>query len=589
MMNARRLARLFVAAALAAATPAIAATRPAVEGARGMVVSANARATEVGTKILAAGGNAIDAAVAIGYALAVVDPCCGNIGGGGFMTVRLADGREIFLDFRETAPAAATRDMYLDDTGNVLKGESLTGWRASGVPGTVAGLDHALTKFGTLPRAAVMAPAIALARDGFVLERADTDILDRGTSRLSGDAEAARIFLSPEGRTRAPGDRLVQTDLAATLDAIATAGPDAFYRGDVAARVEAAMKARRGTLIAADFAAYRVHETAPVSCTYRGHRLISAPPPSSGGVTVCLILNILEGFDLKSMGWHSAAAVKTAVEAMRHAYLDRNTLLGDPAFVKVPVERLLSKDYAAAIRERILAQGRIASKSLAPGVAPHEKPETTHYSVVDAAGNAVAVTYTINGLFGAAVVAPGTGFLLNDEMDDFTVKPGVPNLFGLVQGEANAIQPGKRPLSSMSPTIVTKDDRLFLVLGSPGGSRIISIVAETISNIVDFGMKPQEAVDAPRIHHQWLPDEVYYEPFGLSPDTLAILKADGYVMKEQSPWGAAELIEAAPPTASAAGPANSGNDSASSGRVLPGRLYGANDARRPAGAAAAPQ
>jgi gamma-glutamyltranspeptidase/glutathione hydrolase len=349
------------------------------------------------------------------------------------------------------------------------------------------------------------------------------------------------------------------------------------------------MQARRGTLTAADFAAYRVNETAPVACSYRGHRLISAPPPSSGGVTICLILNILEGFEVKAMGWHSAAFVKTWVEAMRHAYLDRNTLLGDPAFVKVPVARLTSKDYAAAIAARIRAEGRIASKDLAPGSPPHEKPETTHYSVVDAAGNAVAVTYTINGLFGAAVVAPGTGFLLNDEMDDFTVKPGVPNLFGLVQGEANAILPGKRPLSSMSPTIVTRDGRLFLVLGSPGGSRIISIVAETISNIVDFGMKPQEAVDAPRIHHQWLPDKVYHEPFGLSPDTLAILKADGYVLEEQSPWGAAELIVVAPPTPGATGPASSGNDAASSGRVLPGRLYGANDARRPAGAAAAPQ
>ena len=566
-----------------------AATRPALEGGRGMVVSANARASEVGVKILEAGGNAIDAAVAVGWALAVVDPCCGNIGGGGFMTLRLADGREIFIDFRETAPAAASRDMYLDDAGNVLKDESLTGWRASGVPGTVAGLDHALARFGTLPREKVMAPAIALARDGFPLARADTDILERGTSRLSRDPEAARIFLSPDGRALRPGDRLTQPDLAATLATVAAKGPDAFYRGEIAAKVEAAMKARRGTLTAADFAAYSVDETAPVSCSYRGHRLISAPPPSSGGVTVCLILNILEGFEVKAMGWHSAAFVRTWVEAMRHAYLDRNTLLGDPAFVKVPVEKLVSKDYATALAARIRAEGRIASKDLAPGSPPHEKPETTHYSVVDAAGNAVAVTYTINGLFGAAVVAPGTGFLLNDEMDDFTVKPGVPNLFGLVQGEANAIQPGKRPLSSMSPTIVTKDGRLFLVLGSPGGSRIISIVAETIVNIVDFAMRPQEAVDAPRVHHQWLPDEVYTEPFGLSPDTLALLKTDGYVVKEQSPWGAAELIEVAPPTAATAGPASSGNDSASSGAVLSGRFYGANDARRPAGAAAAPQ
>jgi gamma-glutamyltranspeptidase/glutathione hydrolase len=288
-----------------------------------------------------------------------------------------------------------------------------------------------------------MAPAIALARDGFTLARPDTDILERGTSRLSRDPEAARLFLAPDGRALRPGDRLTQPDLAATLETIAASGPDAFYRGEIAAKVEAAMAARRGTLTAADFAAYRVNETAPVSCTYRGHRLISAPPPSSGGITVCLILNVLDGFDVKAMGWHSAAFVRTWVETLRHAFLDRNTLLGDPAFVKVPVERLLSADYAAAIRDRIRTEGRIASKDLGPGSPPHEKPETTHYSVVDAAGNAVAVTYTINGLFGAAVVAPGTGFLLNDEMDDFTVKPGVPNLFGLVQGEANAIRDRK--------------------------------------------------------------------------------------------------------------------------------------------------
>ncbi|MDK9696727.1 MAG: gamma-glutamyltransferase [Siculibacillus sp.] len=584
----RTASRLLALAALLLAGPAGAASRPAVEGARGMVATANARATEVGVKILEAGGNAVDAAAAIGWALAVVDPCCGNIGGGGFMTLRLSDGREIFVDFRETAPAAATRDMYLDEAGNVLKDESLTGWRASGVPGTVAGLDHALARFGTMPRDRVMAPAITLARDGFILARADTDILERGTSRLSRDPEAARIFLAPDGRALKPGDRLVQPDLAATLAEIAASGPDAFYRGAIAEKVEAAMKARRGTLAAADFAAYRVNETAPVSCTYRGLRLISAPPPSSGGVTICLILNVLEGFDLKAMGWHSAAFVRTWVETLRHAYVDRNFLLGDPAFVKVPTVRLTSKDHAAAIRDRIRTDGRIESKSLAPGVAPHEKPETTHYSVVDAAGNAVAVTYTVNGLFGAAVVAPGTGFLLNDEMDDFTVKPGAANLFGLVQGEANAIRPGKRPLSSMSPTIVTKDGRLFLVLGSPGGSRIISTVAETIVDIVDFGMRPQEAADAPRIHHQWLPDKVYHEPFGLSADTQAILKGEGYVLEEQSPWGAVALIAVAPPEAPAAGPASSGNDAASSGALLSGRFYGAIDARRPAGAAASP-
>lgn len=583
MPSRPRLAALAVALATAA-TPAVAASRPAVEAERGMVVSANARASEVGRAVLAAGGNAFDAAVAVGYALAVVDPCCGNIGGGGFLTARLADGREVFLDFREAAPASATRDMYLDATGKVIEGASLTGWRASGVPGTVAGLDLALTKWGTRPRAEVMAPAIALARDGFRLARPDTDILERGTKRLALDPEAARIFLGADGKALKPGDRLVQPDLAATLETIAAGGAEAFYRGEPARRVAAAMTTHSGTLTEADFAAYRAVERAPVTCDYRGLRLISAPPPSSGGVTLCLILGVLEGFDLKAMGWHSAASVRVLVEAMRHAYLDRNTLLGDPDFVKVPVDRLVSKDYAAAVRARILAEGRIPSERLAPGTPPHEKPETTHYSVVDASGNAVAVTYTVNGLFGAAVVAPGTGFLLNDEMDDFTVKPGVANLFGLVQGERNAIAPGKRPLSSMAPTVVTRDGRPFLVLGSPGGSRIITILAETLSNVVDHGMKPQEAVNAPRLHHQWLPDVVFAEPFALSADTRALLAADGYRIEEQTPWGAAMVVEVGPPQA-AAGPASSGNDAASSGAVRPGLLYGAADDRRPAGAA----
>jgi gamma-glutamyltranspeptidase/glutathione hydrolase len=569
--------------ALFAAGPAAAASAPAVEAANGMVVSSQRLASEAGIEMLRQGGNAVDAAVAVGYALAVANPCCGNIGGGGFMTLHLADGRDIFINFRETAPAAASAGMYLDAAGNVIRGASLFGWKAAGVPGTVLGLETALAKYGSLPRAVVMAPAIRLAREGFVLTRGDTDILETKTREFQTRPALARIFLRPDGSPLRPGDRLVQSDLAATLAAIAAEGSSAFYAGRIAAAVAAASHAGGGILTVGDFAAYRVTESAPLTCAYRGYVFHSAPPPSSGGVTICQILNILEGYDLRGMGFRSAQSVHVMAEAMRHAYLDRNTHLGDPAFVANPLDRLLSRDYAAAIRARIGPQAT-PSRELLPGTPPHEKPETTHYSVMDKAGNAVAVTYTINGGFGALVMAEGTGFLMNDEMDDFTVKPGVANLFGLVQGEANAIAPGKRPLSSMAPTLVTRDGRIFLVLGSPGGARIITITLLTALNVIDYGMEPQEAVNAPRFHHQWLPDEIFVEPRGLSPDTAALLRDMGYKLTEQSPWGAAELI-AIGPEKIAAGPASSGNDAAVSGRMRPGLLYGANDDRRPAGAA----
>ena len=440
-----------------------------------MVVSAQHYASEIGAGILAQGGNAIDAAVAIGYALAVVDPCCGNIGGGGFMTIRLKNGRDTFINFRETAPAAATAAMYLDAGGQPIADLSRWGYRAAGVPGTVLGLERAASEYGRLARRALLAPAIALARDGFVLGPGDTDILDG--KRFAKDPVAAKIFLRPDGSRFAPGDRIVQTDLAATLERIAEQGPDAFYKGPIAAAVEKASTANGGILTARDFADYTATEGPPLSCSYRGYLILSAPPPSSGGTAICEILDILEGYDLKALGFHSAQSVHLLVEAMRHAYRDRNTYLGDPAFVQNPLERLLSKDYAAAIRAVIDAGNATPAAAPRP---PPEKAETTHYSVVDGEGNAVAVTYTINGGFGAGVIAPGTGFFLNNEMDDFTVKPGTPNLYGLVQGEANAIAPGKRPLSSMSPTLVEKDGRVFLVLGSPGGSRIITTVLETI-------------------------------------------------------------------------------------------------------------
>ncbi|MBJ7222165.1 MULTISPECIES: gamma-glutamyltransferase [unclassified Brenneria] len=584
MVSAKWLVSLGVAALLVGGAVR-AASAPAVEAKNGMVVSSQHLASQVGVDIMKLGGNAIDAAVAVGYAQAVVNPCCGNIGGGGFMTIHLANGKDTFINFRETAPAAASADMYLDAQGNVKKGASLYGYLAAGVPGTVLGLDTALQKYGKLSREQVMAPAIKLARYGFELTRADTDILDTTVKRFKDDPESARIFLRPDGSPLQPGDKLVQRDLANTLQAIADNGPDAFYKGSIPQLVEQAAKQGGGVLTAADFANYRITETVPVTCDYRGYKFISSPPPSSGGVTMCEILNIVEGYDIASMGFNSAASVHVLTEAMRHAYMDRNTYLGDPEFVRNPIDRLLSKSYAAEIRKQIEPENATPSLRVQPGIGPHEKPETTHYSIVDNQGNAVSTTYTVNGRFGAVVIAPGTGFFLNDEMDDFTIKVGEKNLYGLVQGERNAIAPGKRPLSSMSPSLVTKEGKVFMVLGSPGGSRIITITLQTALNVIDHGMAPQEAVDAPRIHHQWLPDEVYYEQRGLSADTLALLKQRGYKMVEQTPWGAAELIMVGLPGAPGVTPANSGNDSAVSGKVREGYLYGANDIRRPAGAA----
>ncbi|MEX9911100.1 gamma-glutamyltransferase [Providencia huaxiensis] len=562
-----------------------AASEPAVEAKKGMVVSSQHLASQIGADILKSGGNAIDAAVAVGYAQAVVNPCCGNIGGGGFMTIHLADGKDLFINFRETAPGAASADMYLDKDGQLIKDASLYGYLASGVPGTVKGLDYALEKYGTMSRQQVMAPAIKLAREGFTLTRADTDVLDTTTERFKQDPEVARIFLKPDGSAFQPGDLLVQTDLANTLEKIAQNGPSAFYEGEIPKIVEEASKKNGGILTAKDFADFTITDTAPVSCSYRGYQFISAPPPSSGGVTICQTLNILEGYDLKEMGFNSADYIHTLTEAMRHAYMDRNTFLGDPEFVDNPTEKLLSKAYAEELRKEIKPNQATPSTQVQPGMGPHEKPETTHYSVVDEKGNAVSTTYTINGRFGSVVIPPGTGFFLNDEMDDFTTKVGEKNLYGLVQGERNSIAPGKRPLSSMSPTIVTKDGKVFLVLGSPGGSRIISITLQTALNIIDHGMPPQEAVNAPRIHHQWLPDEVYYEQRGVSKDTLALLDKMGYKMVEQTPWGAAELIMVAIPEGAGVSAKSSGNDSAVSGKVREGFIYGSNDVRRPAGSA----
>ena len=564
--------RITIAAALlavgsvfvASIAPGHAESSSRAEGAHGMVVTAQHEASEVGRRILAAGGNAVDAAVAVGYALAVVDPCCGNIGGGGFMLVHRADGHDGVIDFRETAPQAATAGMFLDAAGAVVRDASLYGYRAAGVPGTVMGLDRALAQYGRLGRAAVMAPAIALARDGFVLAHDDVRILAGKAARLAADPASARIFLRPDGSPYQAGDRLVQPDLAATLSLIAERGADAFYHGPIATAVATAAAAHGGLLTAQDFADYTIAETPPVSCPYRGHVVLSAPLPSAGGTILCEILGMLSGWDLAAAGYRSPQSVHLMAEAMRHAYVDRNNALGDPAFVPDRTARLLSPEHAAAIRAAIDREKATPSAALGPGTPPHETAETTHYSVVDGAGNAVAVTYTLNGGFGAGVVAPGTGFLLNDEMDDFTVKPGAANLFGLVQGSANAIAPGKRPLSSMSPTIVEKDGRPVLVLGSPGGPRIITAVLETLTNMIDFGLGPSDAVAAPRFHHQWLPDTLYYERDGLPSATLAALAERGHHLEAQSPWGAVELIAITPEH----------------------RLIGVNDPRRPAGSAA---
>jgi gamma-glutamyltranspeptidase/glutathione hydrolase len=558
MRGRHRLAGVWLSAALA--VPAVAAAPSAtVDAEHGMVVSAHRLASEAGLRMLVAGGNAIDAAVAVGYALAVVDPCCGNIGGGGFMTIHLADGREGFIDFRETAPAAATAAMYLDRDGKSIDDLSRYGYRAAGVPGTVMGLDRAAGEYGRLPRPALLAPAIALARDGFMLSRADTEILDGKADRFGKDTAAAEIFLRPDGSRFEPGDRLVQKELASTLGLIAEQGPDAFYKSRIAAAVENASNARGGILTAQDFAAYTVTETAPLTCSYRGYVIVSAPPPSSGGATMCEILNILEGYDIGSASAPSAQWAGFLIEAMRRGYRDRNAYLGDPSFVANPLERLLSKDYAASLREEI---ERDPHPHPLEGEDSHEKSETTHYSVADADGNAVSVTYTLNGSFGANVIAPGTGFFLNDEMDDFAIKPGAPNLYGLVQGEPNAIAPGKRPLSSMAPTLVEKDGRVVLVLGSPGGPKIISTVLETILNLIDFHMRPPQAVDAPRLHHQGQPDVIYVEQSEWPTELVKSLAASGYRVVEQRPWGAVELIE-----------------------IGGGRLLGVSDGRRPAGAA----
>jgi len=553
---------------------AFAASPAPVGGANGMVVSAQHLASQVGVQLLKDGGNAIDAAVAVGYALAVVYPTAGNLGGGGFMTIRFKDGSSTFLDFRERAPLAAKKDMYLDKAGNPIVGASTDSYLAVGVPGSVAGFELAREKYGSKSRQELITPALKLARDGFELTAGDIEAFAEGNERLAQDPAAGKIFL-PDGRALQAGERLIQEDLAGSLKAIMESGESAFYQGNIADLIVKASHKNGGILSKKDFTGYKVRELKPVQCSYRGYQIVSSPPPSSGGLVICEILNVLEGYPLAQMGYGSAQATRLMVEAMRHAFVDRNSALGDPDFVKNPVEKLTSKEYAAEVRGRINPSKAGDSRALTP---PNfsESTQTTHYSIIDKEGNAVAVTYTLNGAFGTAKVAEGTGILLNNEMDDFTVKVGVPNLYGLIQGEANAIAPGKSPLSSMSPTVVAKDGKPFMVIGSPGGSRIITITLEAIINVIDHGMNIQEAIDAPRIHHQWLPDVVHIEPRALSPDSTLILRSMGYRVSEDENW---------PIWGEAAGILVGGKDLKSIEAGGDGLYYGAIDSRATAGSA----
>ena len=546
-----------------ASTIASLAKAAPVTASHAMVATAQHLATKVGVDILQQGGNAVDAAVAIGYAEAVVHACCGNIGGGGFMVLHLKDGKDVFLDFREKAPLKATTAMFQDASGQVVKGRSTRTYLGVGVPGTVMGLDTALKTYGTMTLKQVIEPAIKLARDGFVLEPGDVHILDYRADEFAKHPNVAAIFLN-RGKPYVAGERLVQTQLAHTLDLIKQGGTDAFYKGSIAQAVVKASEANGGILSMQDFAQYTVDWDKPVRCDYHGYTILSAPPPSSGGVTICQILLMVEPYPLSKWGYGSVKSVHYLAEAERRAFADRNTYLGDPAFVHNPVTQLLAPAHVAEMRATINPDKATPSTDIKGSLGAPEGTDTTHYSVVDKYGNAVAVTYTINLSFGIAQIAGDTGFFLNDEMDDFTSKPGVPNTFGLVQGVINQIEPGKRPLSSMSPTIVLRNGKLFMVTGSPGGSTIISTTMESIVNVVDFGMNMQQAVDAPRMHEQWYPQAIMIESGLLTPKAQSELEAMGHTFHVRS-WGDAESILVNPKT---------------------GLLEGANDRRSPAGLAA---
>ena len=516
-----------------------------VVASNGMVVSQEATATRVGVDILKAGGNAVDAAVAVGFTLAVTLPRAGNLGGGGFMLVHLADRNEtIAIDYRETAPAAITRDSFLDANGNADPRKSLDSGLGVGVPGTVAGLAQAHRDYGSgkFTLAELIAPAVRLARDGIAVEDDLADSLLVAQPRLARWPSSARIFLKENGVAFERGDRLMQADLAASLEAIAQAGPAAFYQGAIGEKIAASVRAAGGVMTAADLANYHVITRKPVRGSYRGYDVLSMPPPSSGGVHLVQLLNMMEQRQLNTRGAESADTLHVMIEAMKLAYADRAEYLGDPDFVRVPVQGLMSKAYAQSLYAGIAPARARPAREIRPGNPPRaEGDNTTHYSVIDRFGNAVSNTYTLNLSYGLGLVADGSGILLNNELDDFAAKPGAPNAYGLVGGDANAPAPGKRPLSSMTPTILLRDGKAVLVTGSPGGSRIITTVLQVILNAVDHGMNIAEAVMAARVHHQWLPDEVRAER-GLSPDTLRLLEARGHTVKVGSTSGSANSI-----------------------------------------------
>ena len=503
-------------------------TDQTVTAAHGMVATDAPLATRVGAKVLRDGGNSVDAAIATAFALAVVFPGAGNIGGGGFLVAHMADGKEGALDFRETAPGASTRNMYLGANGHA-NDRSITGELSAGVPGSVAGLWAAHQRFGSRPWAELVAPAIALAEQGFVVDSEFAREIRDDSARLS-HFPATKALLLPKGRVPAPGDHWSNPDLAAVLRRISTDGPRGFYAGRTAELIAAEMHRGGGIMTPKDLASYQAKWRDPIAFDYRGHRVISMPPPSSGGITMAIVAHELSHYDLHSQGFHSLQALHLLTEAMRRGFAVRNALLGDPDFVTISTARLLSQSYADTLASSIVTDRATPSSAIdASGGAAPEKHQTTHFSVVDTQGGAVAVTTTINGTFGSAVVVAGAGFLLNDEMDDFASEPGKPNMYGLVQGEANAIAPGKRMLSSMTPTIVLgPDGKVLLVTGASGGPTIISSAFEVVSNVLDFDMDIGAAVRAPRVHHQHLPDTLYYERDGVTKQTLDALGAMGY-------------------------------------------------------------
>jgi gamma-glutamyltranspeptidase/glutathione hydrolase len=505
-----------------------------------MVGAQEPLATDVGVQVLKDGGNAVDAAIAVGFSLAVTHPYAGNLGGGGFMLIRFADGRSTFIDFRERAPEKASRNMYLDASGKPTR-ESLDGWRSPGVPGTVRGFELAHRKYGSRRWADLIQPAAALASNGFPVSYALAESL-KSARNLAQNPESKRIF-QKNGSYWQAGDTLAQPELASTLSRLAQNGVNEFYEGETARKLVDAMARNGGLITLSDLKKYAAVERAPLTGTYQGYGIVAAPPPSSGGVGILQMLGMLQGSGYQKSGFGSAAEIEYLAEVMRRYYADRSQYLGDPDFGKLRLSALLDPAYLKRRRESIDPHRATPSAQVLPGLpAGRDGGETTHYNVVDAQGNAVAVTYTLNEGFGNGITVPGLGFLLNDEMDDFAAKPGSPNAFGLIQGELNAIQPGKRPLSSMTPTILTRDGKFFMAVGAPGGARIISAVLQTILNVVDFGMNAQDAVDAPRIHHQWQPDKLYLES-GISPDTVALLKSRGYDV-DRSPGLVIARVEA---------------------------------------------